>query len=267
VRQLSGKVVALTGASSGIGRALAVRLVEHGARLALADVDQQGLAETARTTGQDGLAISTHHVDVSDQAAVEQFATEVDSMHGGADVIINNAGVACLASIDDTAYDDFAWVLGVNLWGTIHGVKAFLPLLRRRPAGHIVNMASINAYLPFPNSGAYNVSKFGVDAFSQTLMAELRGSSLSVSCVYLGMTKTNIARNSRYATEADATDFESRAGLSPDAAARAILHGVQRDRETIVVGVDARAARLARRLSPTFSRRLLALAWKRLDRS
>ena len=115
MRQLNGKVVALTGASSGIGRALAERLVEHGARLALADVDQRGLVETARMTGRSGQAISTHHVDVNDQAAVEQFAAEVESIHGGADVIINNAGVACLASIDDTTYDDFAWVLGVNL--------------------------------------------------------------------------------------------------------------------------------------------------------
>jgi NAD(P)-dependent dehydrogenase (short-subunit alcohol dehydrogenase family) len=104
LRELNGRVVALTGASSGIGRALAVRLGEPGARLALADVDQQGLFETARMTGLPRWAASTHLVDVSDQAAVEQFAAEVESVHGGADVIINNAGVACLASIEDATY-------------------------------------------------------------------------------------------------------------------------------------------------------------------
>jgi NAD(P)-dependent dehydrogenase (short-subunit alcohol dehydrogenase family) len=137
-------------------------------------------------------------------------------MHGGADIIINNAGVACMAAIEDATYEDFAWVLNVNLWGTIHGVKAFMPLLRRRPAGHIVNIASINAYVPFPSSGPYNISKFGADALSQTLMQELRGSTISVGCVYLGVTKTNIARHSLYATEADATDFEARAQLAPE---------------------------------------------------
>jgi NAD(P)-dependent dehydrogenase (short-subunit alcohol dehydrogenase family) len=127
------------------------------------------------------LAPSTHLVDVSNQTAVEQFAAEVEGMHGGADIIINNAGVACMAAIEDATYEDFAWVLNVNLWGTIHGVKAFMPLLRRRSAGHIVNIASINAYVPFPSSGPYNISKFGVDALSQTLMQELRGSTISVS--------------------------------------------------------------------------------------
>jgi NAD(P)-dependent dehydrogenase (short-subunit alcohol dehydrogenase family) len=151
--------------------------------------------------------VSTHLVDVGDHAAVERFAAEVEEVHGGVDVIVNNAGVACMAAIEDATLEDFAWVLGVNLWGTIHGVKAFLPLLRQRLSGPIVNIASINAYLPLPSNGPYNVSKFGVDALSQTLMAELRGSTIRVSCVYLGVAKANIARHSRYATESDAADF------------------------------------------------------------
>jgi short-subunit dehydrogenase len=115
-----------------------------------------------------------------------------------------------------------------------------------------------------PSNGPYDVSKFGIDALSQTLMEELRGSGICVSCVYLGVTKTNIARHARYATEADAPDFEARARLAPETAARAILRGVQKDREVIVVGLDARAAAMARRLAPNLTRRVLALAWQRL---
>ena len=264
MKELAGKVVAITGASSGIGLALAAHFAEHGTRLALADVDEKGLRRTAGMINRTGPAVSTHLVDVGDHAAVQRFAAEVQAIHGGADVIVNNAGVACMAAVEDATLDDFTWVLGVNLWGTIHGVKAFLPLLKQRPSGHIVNIASVNAYLPFPRNGPYNVSKFGVDALSQTLMEEFRGSPIRISCVYLGVAKTNIARHSRYATDADATDFEGRARLTPETAARTILHGIKKDREVIIVGLDARAAAMARRVAPNLTRRALALAWERL---
>jgi NAD(P)-dependent dehydrogenase (short-subunit alcohol dehydrogenase family) len=141
MRELAGKVVAITGAGSGRGLALAVHFAQHKTRLALADIGEEGLLQAAAMISWS--EPSTQMVDVSNQAAVEQFAAEVERMHGGADVIVNNAGVACMAAIEDVTYEEFAWVLSVNLWGAIHGVKA----------GHIVNIASINAYLPFPLTG------------------------------------------------------------------------------------------------------------------
>lgn len=165
MQDLSGKVVALTGAASGIGRALAVGLASEGAHLALGDIDAEGLRTTAGMCGH-GPTVTTHVVDVADRSAVEAFARAVVRDHGGVDLLVNNAGIGCVATVEQSTHDDFARVLGVNLWGVIHGVQVFLPLLRQRPEAQIVNVASVNSFVPFPTSGPYNISKFGVDALS-----------------------------------------------------------------------------------------------------
>ena len=158
---LKDKVVAVTGASSGIGRALAIELVARGAHVALSDVNEEGLAETGRRV-QGATRVSVHHVDVRDRAAVERYATEVEGQHGGADVIVNNAGIAVRATIEAMSLEAFRSVIDVNFWGVVHGTKAFFPLLRRRPEGHIVNISSINAMVPFAKNGPYNASKYAV---------------------------------------------------------------------------------------------------------
>ena len=168
----------MTGAAAGIGRALATTLAGEGCDLALSDVDEVNLEETARRVREIGRAVSTHVVDVADRDAVFRWASDVASEHGGVDVLINNAGVAVLATIEEVDYDDFEWVVGVNVWGVVHGVKAFLPLLRQRPEGHIVNISSINGMLPFPRNGPYNLSKFAVAGFTETLVQELRGTGI-----------------------------------------------------------------------------------------
>lgn len=133
MRHLSGKVAVITGAASGIGRALAVRLAAQGVELALADIDADGLDRAARVAvGSPRVTVRT--VDVADRAAVELFARAVDQRHGGVDILVNNAGVGCVATVEQVSYADIEWVLGVDLWGVIHGVKVFLPLLRRRAA-------------------------------------------------------------------------------------------------------------------------------------
>ena len=154
MRDLWGKVVVLTGAGSGIGRALALRLGGEGARLALCDADGAGLTRTARLV-EGSPKVTTHVVDVADRRAVGQFAVAVEREHGAVDVLINNAGVACVATVEEATDDDFAWVMGVNLWGVIHAVRVFLPLLRARPQAHIVNVASVNSFIPFPANGPY----------------------------------------------------------------------------------------------------------------
>ncbi|NOY55555.1 MAG: SDR family NAD(P)-dependent oxidoreductase [Actinobacteria bacterium] len=262
MKDFSGKVVALTGAASGIGRALAVRLGEEGADLALGDVDEAGLNETAKLVDRSP-KVTTHVVDVGDRHAVEAFALAVERRHGGVDVIVNNAGVGCVATVEDATYEDFDWVIGVNLWGVIHGVKAFLPLLRKRPEAHIVNVASVNSFLPFPTSGPYNISKSGVEALSETLMEELSDTNVSVSCVYPGGVKTNISRNARHTSDEENVEFERRAMATPDQAARRIIRGIKKDRKRIVVGVDAKLMVIARRLSPLGTLRLVTWGWRR----
>jgi NAD(P)-dependent dehydrogenase (short-subunit alcohol dehydrogenase family) len=244
------KVVAVTGAASGIGRSLAVALAARGAHLALCDVNAGGLRETLALVGAGAPTVTTHVVDVRSRDAVYQFAADVEHAHGGCDVIINNAGLTVRASLEEVSYEDFELVIGVNMWGVVYGVKAFLPLLRKRPEGHIVNVSSINAMVPFIENGPYNISKFAVLGLSETLIQELQGERIRVSCVHPGGIRTNIVRNSRGTTPADAKLFDRIARTSADEAAATILAGVEKNHEKIFIGLDAKALAAAKRIAP-----------------
>jgi NAD(P)-dependent dehydrogenase (short-subunit alcohol dehydrogenase family) len=243
------KVVALTGAASGIGSALARLLASKGASLALADVNETGLRETAealRGTGE----WSTHVVDVRSRQAVYRYAEEVERRHGRADIIINNAGLTVKASVEDVSYEDFELVIGVNMWGVIYGVKAFLPLLRKRPEAHIVNISSINAMVPFVDNGPYNISKYAVLGLSETLMMELAETPIRITCVHPGGVRTNIARRAKGISPDEAAYFDRIARTMPDQAAAQIVVGIEKNREQIFVGRDAKAMAAAKRIAP-----------------
>jgi NAD(P)-dependent dehydrogenase (short-subunit alcohol dehydrogenase family) len=247
--KIAEKVVAVTGAGSGIGRALAVELVASGAHVALSDVNEAALEETvALVRGE--TRVTSHVVDVRDRSAVARYAAEALAEHGGADVIINNAGLAVRATIEDMTYEDFALVIDVNLWGVVHGTKEFLPLLRKRGGGHIVNISSINAMVPFAKNGPYNAAKYAVLGFSETLMQELAGGPIRVTCVHPGGIKTNIARNGRGVSAAEAAFFERVAMTSPRTAAKTILRGVARDQPRVYIGADAMLMAAAKRIAP-----------------
>jgi NAD(P)-dependent dehydrogenase (short-subunit alcohol dehydrogenase family) len=243
------KVVALTGAASGIGRALAHLLASKGASLALADVNEVGLRETAATLSGPG-QFSTHVVDVRDRDAMYRYAENVERQHGGADVVINNAGLTVRASIEAVPYEDFELVIGVNMWGVIYGVKAFLPLLRKRPEGHIVNISSINAMVPFVDNGPYNISKYAVLGLSETLVMELAGSPIRVTCVHPGGIRTNIARNAKGFSAREAAMFERIARTMPHEAAARIVRGIEKNEEQVFVGIDAKAMATVKRIAP-----------------
>ncbi len=246
MKSLEHKVVALTGAASGIGRALAIQLAEQGCELALADVDQQGLEETiALLPGKP--VVSMHLVDVANKEQVYEWAENVVKSHGGVDVIINNAGVASQCTIEESSYDDFDWVFDIVFYGVLYGTKAFLPHLRKRPEGHIVNISSVNGFFPFPGNGPYNCGKHAVKALNQTLIQELRGSNIHITSVHPGGIKTNIVRNSRLISpimpgltkEKAAKQFEAIASTSAEQAARTIIKGILRNKQRLLVGIDA----------------------------
>ncbi|MEZ5185780.1 MAG: SDR family oxidoreductase [Candidatus Nanopelagicales bacterium] len=260
---LAGKVVAVTGAGSGIGRALGLMLVQHGAAVAIADIDAEQLAETAEMCTRTR-TVSSHVVNVADWAAVTRFADEALAAHGAVDVLINNAGVQAVGTVEDLTPDDYAWVFGVDLWGVINGVKAFLPHLRTRPHAHIVNVGSANSLVPFPTASAYVAAKHAVDGFTGSLQQELIGTPVRVSMVYPGTVATNAARNSRYVTAREARRSEETALTSPQRAARLILRGVERNRSRIYVGADVRALAVANRLAPMTTRRALTYAARRI---
>ena len=197
MKTVKDKVVAITGAGSGLGAALARSYAARGAHVALADVNQEGLQETAASISPD-TKVTTHLVDVSDRERVYRWADEVIEQHGTIDVVVNNAGVISFNSLEASSYDDIQWVMDINFYGVVYVTKAFLPHLKQRPEANIVNVSSLNGLLSFPGNGAYNASKHAVKAFSQTLTLELRGSPVTLTTVHPGGMKTHIVKNSRF---------------------------------------------------------------------
>ncbi len=259
MKDLRDKVAAVTGAASGIGRALALELAEAGAALALCDVDRSGLGETAGLA-RERVEVTDEVVDVADRAAVHAWADRVAAHHGRVNLVFNNAGVAVDAFVEDMSYDDLDWLLGINLWGVIHGTKAFLPHLIASGDGHVVNVSSVFGLIGVPGQSAYNAAKFAVRGFTECLRQELEiaGHPVSATSVHPGGIQTNIIRNGRIREREGGPsrrEFEERfdelARTRPEDAARAILDGVRRDERRVLVGWDARVIDWVQRLLPT----------------
>lgn len=245
MRDFNGKVAVLTGAGSGIGRALALDLARRGARLALSDVDFERVSETARQCQASGAKALPYQLDVADRAAVYAHADEVTDEFGGVNLVVNNAGVALVGTVEEMTDEQLDWLIGINFWGVLHGTRAFLPKLIGSGDGHIVNVSSVFGFIGVPTQSAYNAAKFGVRGFTEALAQEMRAAKrpVRVSCVHPGGIKTNIARDARGLEGDDkqqaASLFDRIARTSPEGAARTILRGVERDRKRILIGPDA----------------------------
>ncbi len=270
IRTFNDKVAAVTGAGSGMGRALAQSLAAKGCHLAVSDIDAAGLAETERLlSGNRNIRVSFHELDVADRLQVEAFAADVVRQHGRVNMIFNNAGVSVTDTTEHLSYEDFEWLMNINFWGVVYGSKAFLPCLKEQAEAQIVNTSSIFGVIAVPGQSAYNASKFAVRGFSYAMRQELRDSTVGVSCVQPGGVKTNIVRSSRYVAadntaptkEEFITRFDSFANLTADQAAEQILRGVLANKARILVGRDARLAAFLERLAPVGYQRLLSGVW------
>ncbi|MEU6078682.1 SDR family oxidoreductase [Micromonospora sp. NPDC047074] len=260
MRDFTDKVAVVTGAGSGIGRALAVELAARGAGVAVSDVDDEGLRETVERCARHGGQVRGYRLDVADRVAVLDHAEQVGSDFGRADLVVNNAGVTLLASVVDGAWEDLEWVMNVDFWGVVHGTRAFLPLLTAS-RGHLVNVSSVLGLAGAPMQSGYNAAKFAVRGFTEAVAQELRadGVPVRVSCVHPGRIRTNIMRNSRNDGlrdyQAVREDFERSVDISAEYAARVILRGVVRNRARILIGADAyRTEILTRLLGPWYPR-------------
>jgi butyryl-CoA dehydrogenase len=252
-------VAAITGAGSGIGRALALDLAKRGAHLALSDIDEVGLAETVSNCEGFGVKVTSQKLDVADRDAVYAWADRVVADHHQVNLIFNNAGVALGATIESMSYEDFEWLMNINFWGVVYGTKAFLPHLTASGEGHIVNLSSVFGLVSIPSQSAYNAAKFAVRGFTDALRMELEieGSPVSCTTIHPGGIKTNIARNARMnesvmALAGDAESarnaFDKVALTRPKKAARQILRAVERNRRRALIGPDAKVFDLLSRL-------------------
>jgi NAD(P)-dependent dehydrogenase (short-subunit alcohol dehydrogenase family) len=254
---LAGGVAVVTGAGSGIGRALAQQLAAAGSALAIADVDKKGLAETAAALTAKQAALSTHVLDVSNEAAMRGFAEDVAARHGRVTLLINNAGVALHGTFEELSLEDLRWLMGINFWGVVYGVTCFLPILKKQPRAHIVNLSSVFGIIAPAGQSAYSASKFAVRGFTEALRHELEGTSVSVSCVHPGGIHTPIAKRARLGAHASESKrqaaidyFEKVTPTSPEAAAARILKGVEKHEPRILIGRDARQIDIVQRLRP-----------------
>ena len=251
-------VAVITGAASGIGRALAVRLArEKIAAIAVSDINENELNETAKIVENLGVSVSTHIVDVSQIEQVQKFAEEVIVKHNRITHLINNAGVALCGNFEEISLRDFEWLMNINFWGVVYGSKVFLPILRQQEKAHIVNISSVFGLIAPPGQSAYCASKFAVRGFTESLRHELENTNISVSSVHPGGIKTNIANSSRIGENANpdlkkitVKFFDKASPTTAEQAADVIVKGIKRKNPRILIGADARQINLIQRLFP-----------------
>jgi NAD(P)-dependent dehydrogenase (short-subunit alcohol dehydrogenase family) len=256
MRELNGAVAVITGAASGIGRALAVDLAKRGAQLALADVNPAGLKETRALLG--GATARTYTVDVSKAPEVEDFANRVQQDFGRASLLMNNAGVALMGTFNEVSLEDMEWLIAINFWGVVYGCKFFLPMLQREPDAHIVNVSSIFGLIGPPGQTAYAASKFAVRGFSESLREELRaGSSIKVTSVHPAGIATPIAHTARAGRGTTAAAcreaeeyFKKVAVIAPEVASHVIIKGILGNKNRVLIGADAYRIDRMQRLFP-----------------
>lgn len=262
MKSFKGAVVAITGAGSGIGRALAVNFAREGSHLALSDLNLDALEETKRIASAYGAQVTCHRVDVSQKDQVFDWADQVVAAHGKVNIIINNAGVALSGTVAGLDLRDYEWIMNINFWGVVYGTKAFLPYLEQSGDGHIVNLSSVFGLTAQPFMSGYNASKFAVRGFTESLRQDLEmaRSCVSATCVHPGGIKTNIAQSARVSESvakstgkslaAATKEFETTFITSADSAAGVIVNAVRQDKRRVLIGPDARLYDWCARLLP-----------------
>ncbi|NGP04503.1 SDR family NAD(P)-dependent oxidoreductase [Rhodococcus sp. 14C212] len=245
--EFAGKVAVITGAGSGIGRALALELARRGARLALSDVDTVGLDETVRRARDLGAEVKADHLDVTQREAVLDYAAAVAVHFGQVNQVYNNAGIAFHGEFERSEFKDIERIMDVDFWGVVNGTKAFLPHVVASGDGHIVNVSSLFGLLAIPGQSAYNSAKFAVRGFTEALRQEMliARHPVKVTCVHPGGIKTAIARNAAVPAGDDQESFaqffdRKLARTSPEDAARTIVEGVRKGRARVLIGADAK---------------------------
>jgi NADP-dependent 3-hydroxy acid dehydrogenase YdfG len=262
-----GKVAVITGAGSGIGRALAVNLAKKGAKLALSDIDTEGLAETVGQAEALGATVKSDRLNVAEREAVLAYAEAVVAHFGEVHQVYNNAGIAYNGDVEKSEFKDIERVIDVDFWGVVNGTKAFLPHVIASGDGHIINISSLFGLIAVPGQSAYNAAKFAVRGFTEALRQEMLIAKhpVKVTCVHPGGIKTAVARNATVADDQDAQTFaeffDKRLAIhSPEMAAETIVDGVRKGRARVVIGWEAKALDVLARIIGSSYQRIIATA-------
>lgn len=263
MKNFDRKVILITGAGSGIGRALALQLASEGAELVLNDISHERLTETARAVRKFGASCCCYVADISDADEVNEFADVVSAEYHRVDILINNAGVA-LGRLDfeEISLKDWKWIVNVNFWGMVNVTRSFLPHLKKAQRGHMVNLSSIYGYVSARQRAAYCASKAAVRSLSETLRQELRGQGIEVTTVLPGLVSTNITQDGRgwkcsKEQKRAAWVTANRAPTKPEEAARQIIRGIKARRRKVIIGLDARLVDILASLLPGYYHRIV----------
>jgi len=269
MKDFNGKVAVITGAGAGIGRELAVQLARSGARLAVSGRSIANVEETAELCRAAGAEARAYEVDVTDRDAVLKHADEVVADFGRVNVVVNNAGVSLIATVDEVSWEDLEWIVNINFWGVVHGTKAFLPHVIASGDGHIANVSSMFGLVACPTQSGYNATKFAIRAFTDSLRQEMRmyGHPVGVSSVHPGSIRTDIAKKAHVGGDRDvsqlAANFDRIAKMTADECARIILDGIRKDKAQILCGNDARFMALLPRLLGTRYQNVITAMFKK----
>ena len=255
MKTMKGRIAVVTGAGGGIGRATSLALAGRGCHLALVDVKPDGLAETQEAVKALGVNATAHLADVSSSDRMAELPHEVTGAHGGCHILVNNAGVLSVGRFEEDKLDDIRWIIGINIFGIVHGCHYFLPVLRQADEAHIVNVSSMAAFAGIPQNAVYSLTKGAVRSFTEALRAELVGTNVGASTLFPGSTNTNIMRGSR-GVQADRLNTLADKSLvrlfssSPEAAGRKIVRAIEHKRARVLLGPDARLIDLSARILP-----------------
>ena len=276
MKEFMSKVAVITGAGSGMGRYLAVLLAKSGCDVVICDVNEETLAGTAAMLKNYNVAVSSHRLDVGDEAAIKALPEKVIAQHGKVDLVFNNAGITVDSDFSNMPEPDWDKVMDVNLHGVINMTRAFLPFLKDRPEAAVVNTSSIFGMIAVPRQSVYHATKFAVRGFTESLAKEMKGTSVQVHCVHPGHIGTNILASAKVnpsedndekrgmfarpdATQEEQGEAFRQNGMHASQAAQIILNGVRKRRSRIFVGLDAKLIDLAQRLTPMHYVKLLPL--------
>jgi short-subunit dehydrogenase len=264
--RLHGRTAVITGAAGGIGRAIAVSLARRGCNLALADIDQAGMAGTEELVRAHGIRVTRHQLDVANRGEVAGFPWRVAAEHPSIDLLVNNAGVAVGGTFEQVSEQDFEWLFEINFWGVVRMTRAFLPALRASGDSRVVNLSSVFGLVAPPEQAAYAASKFAVRGFSEALRHELEGSGVGVTVVHPAGVATSISDKARVPAGVSAEEVERKREqfrklltLPPEVAGETIVRGVERRKPRVLVGAEAKVLSVIARVLPVSYWKVLAL--------